>query len=405
MSASGMNPTRAAGNLCSVVAALGTVFVQPGHRVEAGVQVAPAQDLAFDQQEWQIEGDAKVETFLGETALRMRNAEASLPALELLDGTIDFDVALTGDRAFLGIRFRVVSDRAREEIYLRGHKSGSPDALQYTPAFQGVGNWQIYHGEGYTAAAAFAHDEWVHVRLVVEGTRAAVFVGEAESPQLIVPQLARGPRSGTIELWSNFPSAGLTDSYPVAVANLRIRGDTNYRFPPSRTPTRSLGILGRWAMSELFLVDNDEPVTRLPEVIVDGNWDSTAVDASGVLLFDRHRARLQQDGRHGVLARLLLRSSSAQIKRLDRGFSDDVSVFLNNQLIYSARNGYSFNFPRRQGLITLDQASLYLQLNAGDNALVVAVTETFGGWGLIGRIDDRDGLGILPIGPLSRGRD
>ena len=58
------------------------------------------------------------------------------------------------------IRFRVVSDRAREEIYLRGHKSGSPDALQYTPAFQGVGNWQIYHGEGYTAAAAFAHDEW-----------------------------------------------------------------------------------------------------------------------------------------------------------------------------------------------------------------------------------------------------
>ena len=71
----------------------------------------------------------------------------------------------------------------------------------------------------------------------------------------------------------------------------------------------------------------------------------------------------------------------------------------------SARNGYSFNFPRRQGLITLDQASLYLQLNAGDNALVVAVTETFGGWGLIGRIDDRDGLGILPIGPLSRGRD
>ena len=88
-----------------------------------------------------------------------------------------------------------------------------------------------------------------------------------------------------------------------------------------------------WTLGDVRAVPggNDEPVTRLPEVIVDGNWDSTAVDASGVLLFDRHRARLQQDGRHGVLARLLLRSSSAQIKRLDLGFSDDVSVFLNNQ--------------------------------------------------------------------------
>ncbi|MFW6088995.1 MAG: hypothetical protein ACODAB_04525, partial [Gemmatimonadota bacterium] len=64
--------------------------------------------------------------------------------------------------------------------------------------------------------------------------------------------------------------------------------------------------------------------------------------------------------------------------------------------LYSGRYSFSTNFPRRQGLISLDQASLYLPLAPGENVLMVVVSDAFGGWGLMGRIDDRAGLRVAP---------
>lgn len=61
-------------------------------------------------------------------------------------------------------------------------------------------------------------------------------------------------------------------------------------------------------------------------------------------------------------------------------------MFLNGALIYSGVNSYSYNFPRRDGLITTDQATLHLPLRARANELIVAVSDSFGGCGLIGRL-------------------
>jgi len=59
------------------------------------------------------------------------------------DGVIDVDVATPAERGFFGIQFRVVNGGANvddlqrfaingEWVYLRQHKSGRPDAMQYT---------------------------------------------------------------------------------------------------------------------------------------------------------------------------------------------------------------------------------------------------------------------------------
>ena len=80
--------------------------------------------------------------------------------------------------------------------------------------------------------------------------------------------------------------------------------------------------------------------------------------------------------------------------RFDFGYSDEISVFLNGRLLFSGNDRYSFNFPRRQGLITIDQGSLYLPLLEGENDLVLAVTDVFGGWGLMGRFEPVAGLEI-----------
>ena len=61
------------------------------------------------------------------------------------------------------------------------------------------------------------------------------------------------------------------------------------------------------------------------------------------------------------------------------GYRDDASVFLNGERLFSGVNGYSFNFPRREGLITIDHATVYLPLRPGDNELLLAVSDVFGG--------------------------
>ncbi|MEE8586513.1 MAG: hypothetical protein V3T83_16855 [Acidobacteriota bacterium] len=81
-------------------------------------------------------------------------------------------------------------------------------------------------------------------------------------------------------------------------------------------------------------------------------------------------------------------------RQFNMGYSDEVSVFLNGRLLFSGNDGYSFNIPRRQGLIGLGQGTLYLPLQAGDNELVLAIADGFGGWGVMGQIEDREGLEV-----------
>ncbi len=80
-------------------------------------------------------------------------ARRSLKDFEMRDGVIDVDVATPAKPRL----FRhTVPDRGRrsqcEWVYLRQHKSGLPDAMQYTPVLNTGLNWQIYNGPGFTGA-------------------------------------------------------------------------------------------------------------------------------------------------------------------------------------------------------------------------------------------------------------
>ncbi len=67
------------------------------------------------------------------------------------DGVIDVDAATPAHRGFFGFQFRIAHDGADfEEVHLRQHKSGAPDAMQYTPVLHAGRNWQIYNGPGFT---------------------------------------------------------------------------------------------------------------------------------------------------------------------------------------------------------------------------------------------------------------
>src|SRR5687768_9744153 len=108
---------------------------------------ALAQSISVSDPAWTYNGTTRIEEHLGRNALRMGPGTAFYPSIRFQDGTIEFDLAMAPRRVFAAIRFRAQSDQEWEEIYLRAHKQGLPDAIQYAPAFAGGrSNWQLYHG-------------------------------------------------------------------------------------------------------------------------------------------------------------------------------------------------------------------------------------------------------------------
>lgn len=354
------------------------VLAVPG---PAGAEPRPLPFTA----DWTLRNQVTPETVMGVPALTFRTGAAYFHGVAFRDGTITFDVATTPRRAFIGLRFRAASEDRFEEVYFRPHKSGLPDAVQYAPAFAGGrSQWQLYHGPGETAAATFAHDGWLAVRVVVKDRRAAVFLGGATEPVLVVDRLAHEPAAGFIGFWSFDNGEVAPGEQTTSVANVVVHpGDTAYAFPPPRTEEMPAGVIRQWEVAPAFAAPAG-PVLGIdpPPALA---WRAVETEPNGLLPFDRVLDWPSGARRATALARFQLPSSAARTVRLHLGFSDDVSVFLNGTLVYSGVHGYSYNFPRRDGLITFDQATLYLPLRAGENTVILAVSDTFGGWGAVAR--------------------
>ena len=107
--------------------------------------------LPPDSTHWMLEGKAEVTEYLGRRCLMLDGGGATVKDFELHDGVIDMDVATPAIRGFFGLQFRVDSVNG-EYVYLRQHKSGLPDAMQYTPVLNTGLNWQLYNGDGFTGA-------------------------------------------------------------------------------------------------------------------------------------------------------------------------------------------------------------------------------------------------------------
>ncbi len=358
---------------------------------------ARTSEIPFSDSRWSFTGDdTRVERFVGRESLRMRTGRAVLRDVSFGDGTIEFDMSVTPYRSFTSVQFRMQNEGEYERIYFRTHKSGAPDTIQYTPVYFGSSNWQLYHAQGYTAPAEIPGYRWVRVRLVLSGSRAAVFLGDEERPQLVVPRLARGDQPGYLALGSSLPQGRPQGIVAASFSNLRLRpGHVPYDFADAPEPPKTPpGLIDAWLTSSPMSLPGLQ-VPGLPhDLSFTKDWKVLRPDSTGLLVLGRWLNRPQGARFWGTMARVAIRSDSKQVKRLNLGFSDAVSVFLNGRLLISDDDSYSYNFPRRQGLIGLDQATVHLPLEEGDNELVVVVSDRFGGWGLMGQIEDRQGIEV-----------
>ena len=363
-----------------------------------GSLMAQQTTLGFRDGGWELTGDAEYATVDGRESVRIRTGFATRKDVALQDGSIDFDVKMTRHRSFVYILFRMAEDGEQEEIYFRPHKSSLSDAVQYNPVYQGRGQWQIYHGPGATAAVEFSPEQWTHVRVVLQGGRGALFVGDMTTPAMVMPRLIRAPRAGYIALRSFLPGGNPEGVFPAVFSDVMVRpGFVPFDFSTVDQGSRlesPEGVITSWSVSEAF-VPGAGPVLELPESLSSSPWQSVDADPMGLALLIRAVRLPPRTPRVAAAARVTIQASQASTRSFNFGYSDEVSVFLNGRLLFSADDRYSFDTPRREGLIGLDQGTLYLPLQAGANELVLVVSDSFGGWGVMGQIPDREGLRVV----------
>jgi hypothetical protein len=177
-----------------------------------------------------VNGTAEIVTYRGRRAAHLKaatgrdgpadNIIAILADSDFTNGTIEADVAgapltdggaQTGARGFIGIAFRVQpAARRYENLYLRPTNGRADDQLrrnhsvQYTsePDF----SFQRLRDESpgqYESYVDLEPGVWTHMRIVVSGRHAALYVNGATQPCLIVNDLKLGDTHGAVALWAH----------------------------------------------------------------------------------------------------------------------------------------------------------------------------------------------------------
>ncbi len=343
-------------------------------------------EVPFDSDQWETKGANYVlQKYEGRDAILLQAGTIYLKDVAFLDGTIEVDINFSALRNFPGIGWRMVDPENHEHFYIRPHQSGNADANQYTPVFNGLAGWQLYHGELYATPVHYTFNEWHHVRIEVAGSQAKIFFDDMEKPLLEVKELLRSPQSGTLSLntrtnvhFANFKYTPAPTSAPISLAS-----------PRSLKPELD-GLITSWQLSDklntkTFQEKNAMTSTDLKDV----RWVQRNVESSGVLNIGRY-TKLERD-HNSVLVKLDIQADSKQIKQLVFGYSDLVKVFINGQAVYSGSNIFRSRDYRYLGTIGYFD-SIYLPLRKGKNEVIFLVTENFGGWGLQAILKDRKGI-------------
>ena len=249
--------------------------------------------------------------------------------------------------------------------------------MQYTPVYNDVSAWQLYHGPGFWAPIAFLLDQWFTIRVAVRDGRGEVFVGDRDAPALVIAELKMPQASGGVGI--------LVGGAGLHVARFACGAEVDLASSPPAPAELRPGVIARWEVSDPF----PERVLAEAQMLDSGfvaerTWRPLEAEASG--LVNLARTTGIAGDRNTVLARATIVAERRGTRRLTFGFSDRAVVFLNGRALYRGDDAYRTRDYRFLGSIGLWDA-LYLPLEAGANDLVIAVSEDFGGWGVLARLE------------------
>ena len=347
--------------------------------------LAEAAELEFEGQIWDAgENDgsaARVEEYLGRPALFLSRNIAALQTEDLGDMVIEYDYASTHASGFIGVNFRADAETSNlEQFYTRPHQSGQPDATQYMVLTNGSATWQLHAGPNDAVATDLPAQSWIKIRIVAIGDRADIFVNDMETPLFHVPKLRSSSTSGQVGLYaSDRPWMTDTGAY---FSNISIRAttaDDKIIGTPNETEPRPVGLIEAFEVSAPFKEADISSAFDLSELDdSQGNWTKLQVEDDGVA--NLARVAPIKDGNNTVLVRMTVDSDTADTRMLNFGYSDRVRLYVGGQLVYAGNAQWRARDHRFLGTVALVD-SIALHLEPGENEIIAAVSESFGGWG------------------------
>lgn len=315
------------------------------------------------------------ETIDGKNTLVL-NGRAQVKELIFGNGTLEVEVYANSKRSFAGITFRKQGDTF-EEVYLRMHKSGEPDALQYTPAFNIESNWQLY--PEYQTVAVTKNKGWNTLKIQVKDHVAEIFVNGKSV--LIVDDLKTDHKAGSIGLFALFENrfANLKFSKNEMVTSIKKQDDKNIE-----------GLITEWKLSEPKPYNEEDDFSKL----LNTSYKITGKTASnGLLPISKYivkpsRGKYSRNHEDYVIVGTSIDSNSEEVKYFAFDYSDKIMVYLNGELLFKGTNSFRFKNIQHKGHLKMGTNNIPLKLKKGKNILQCVVIEKANGWGLMGRIID-----------------
>jgi hypothetical protein len=365
------------------------------------------EPIPFNDKRWVIKAQGQVlEGYKGKNSLYLQGGMAYLKDANFLNGIIEFDIYLSYQVSFSGLIFRMTDSINYEELYLRAQQSGYPDAYQYTPVFNNDAAWQLYHDQydgvndgliswkpigktmGYNGVLNFPFDRWLHVKLLVKGKQAELYLDNKEEPVAFIRELLMGGGSGHVGVQSFLGAAHYANFMYTATDDVEFKTkDDGYKI------TTPPGTINSWQVSNPFKENLVGTMNELDaKWLGQLKWKTLGIEATGLANLSRLSPII--DSANTVIAKFTVVSDKDQVKKLDIGYSDRVKVYWNGTALYSGNASFRTRDFRYLGTFGYYDA-VYLPLKKGENTIVFSVSETFGGWGVMAKWENMDNIKIL----------
>ena len=344
--------------------------------------------IAMTADHWQAKENVEYFRQLGfyRGLMRLNSGNATLKDVTFSDGTIELDV-LTIGRGMPGIAFRQQDEANFELLYLRPDPAcpAYGACIQYTPYTHGVLLWDLF--PQYQTRAPLRENGWNHIKMVVSGRRMNVFVNDAPSPTLEVGSLEGDAMKGGLHLQGPATFANLVIT-PGAVEGLSPE--------PVKDPSdENRGLVRNWRLSTFSaLPASKEPMySEMPGA--SQAWKALRTESAGLVNLSRvYGLPFHEPDRAVAWVKTTITSDRKQTKNVNIGWTRELWLFVNGKLVYSGKNLFEVEGARKfpDARCSLENGTVALPLEPGDNEVAVALADNFFGWGLKLRLSDPEGV-------------
>ena len=236
------------------------------------------------------------------------------------------------------------------------------EGIQYCPILDGVNMWDIY--PQYQAPAAAKTEEWNHIKLVISGVQMQVFVNN--SLRLTVPKLEGRENTGSIAFDG--------DAY---ISNIEIKPNEIENLPQAEgvdLTRHEANYIRSWSITQPTTLEEGREPTTFRDLPKDEAFtEKIATERYGLVNLTRRFGSAEK--RRIIWLKTIITAQEPTLANLQLGFSDEIWLYLNDQITYTDKNIFRQNMKRYpDGRISVQNGNSRLKLKKGENQLLIGIS-------------------------------